>query len=115
MSLTFRCFALVLIVATECAGLAQTALSLRGCVLDSTGAGISGATVRLETVTGALLYQSQTASKGEFILTNLPSGNFSLVVPAYAGFGSRTVAVRLATSLTGIKVTLAAQSVNQEI
>src|ERR1700727_1359933 len=88
MGLTFRCFALALIVATECAGLAQTALSLRGSVLDSTGAGISGATVRLETVTGALLYQSQTDSKGEFILTNLPSGNFSLVVPAYSGFGS---------------------------
>jgi hypothetical protein len=115
MSLTFRCFALALIVATECAGLAQTALSLRGSVLDSTGAGISGATVRLETVTGALLYQSQTDSKGEFILTNLPSGNFSLVVPAYSGFGSRTVAVRLATSLTSIRVTLTAQSVNQEI
>jgi hypothetical protein len=115
MSLLFRCFALVLIVAMECMGLAQTGLSVRGSVLDSTGAGIPGATVRLETVSGEVLNQSQTDPKGEFILTNLPSGNFSLVVPTYAGFASRTLTVRLATSLTGIKVTLTAQSVNQEI
>ena len=115
MSLRFRCFALVLLVAIKCGGQARTDLSLRGSVLDLTGAGISGATVRLETVSGALLNQSQTDAKGEFILTNLPSGNFSLVVPAYSGFASRTLAIRLTTSLTGIKVTLALQSVNQEI
>ena len=115
MSLMFRCLTLVLIVAIECQGLAQNPLSLRGSVLDSTGAGISGATVRLETVGGKLLNQSQTNSKGEFILTDLPSGNLSLVVPAYSGFASQTLAVRLATTVTGIKITLTAQLVNQEI
>ena len=76
----FRCFGLFLIVSMECGGRAQTALSLRGSVLDSTGAGISGAKVRLETVNGVLLNQCLTGAKGEFILANLPSGNFSLVV-----------------------------------
>ena len=102
MSLTFRCLILALILATVCRGLAQNALSLRGSVLDSTGAGIADATVRLETVSGELLNQSKTDAKGEFILTNLPSGNFSLVVPAYAGFATRTIPVRLATNLSGI-------------
>jgi hypothetical protein len=95
--------------------LAQNTLSLRGSVLDSTGAGIADATVRLETADGELLNQSQTDSKGDFILTNLSGGNFSLVVPAYAGFASRTIPVRLATNLTGIRVTLSAGSVNQEL
>lgn len=115
MGWMFRCVTLVLIVAMECRGQAQTILSLRGSVLDSTGAGISGATVRLESSSGELLNQSRTDPKGDFILLNLQRGNFSLVVPAYSGFASQTLAVRLTTSLTGIKVILAAQSVNQEI
>src|SRR5580704_4320611 len=109
MGLMFRCVTLVLIVAMECRGLAQNTLSLRGSVLDPTGAGISGATVRLESSSGELLNQSRTDSKGDFILINLQSGNFSLVIPSYSGFASQTLAVRLTSSLTGIKVTLAAQ------
>jgi Carboxypeptidase regulatory-like domain/TonB dependent receptor len=115
MSLTFRCLMAILIIGVASRGYAQTAFSVRGSVLDPTGAGISGATVQLETANGALLKQSQTDLKGEFILLDLPSGNFSLVVPAYSGFALRTVALRLTGNVTGLKVTLAAQSVSQEI
>jgi hypothetical protein len=115
MSLTFRCLMAILIIGVASRGYAQTAFSVRGSVSDPTGAGISGATVQLETANGALLKQSQTDLKGEFILLDLPSGNFSLVVPAYSGFALRTVALRLTGNVTGLKVTLAAQSVSQEI
>jgi hypothetical protein len=76
----------ILVAGTECRGFAQTALSVRGFILDPTGAGISGATVRLETATGSLLNQSETDSNGNFVLLNVPTGEFSLVVPAYSGF-----------------------------
>ena len=115
MRLMLRCLMVVLLSGSVCQTGAQSALSVRGSVVDPTGAGIPGATVRLETASGDLLTQSQSDAKGEFILLNLPSGNYSLVVPAYSGFGSHTLALRLYSSLTGIKVTLAAQSVNQEI
>jgi len=115
MSLTFRCLMAILIIGVASRGYAQTASSVRGSVLDPTGAGISGATVQFETANGALLKQSQTDLKGEFIFLDLPSGNFSLVVPAYSGFAMRTVALRLTGNVTGLKVTLAAQSVSQEI
>jgi hypothetical protein len=105
----------VLLSGSVCQTGAQSALSVRGSVVDPTGAGIPGATVRLETASGDLLAQSQSDAKGEFILLNLPNGNYSLVVPAYSGFGSHTLALRLYSNLTGIKMTLAAQSVNQEI
>jgi hypothetical protein len=115
MSLTFRCLMAILIICVASRGYAQTAFSVRGSVLDATGAGISGATVQLETANGALLKQSQTDLKGEFILLDLPNGNFSLVVPAYSGFALQTVALRLTGNVAGLKVTLAAQSVSQEI
>jgi hypothetical protein len=115
MRLMLRCLLVVLLSGSVAQSGAQSALSVHGSVVDPTGAGIPGATVRLETASGDLLTQSQSDAKGEFILLNLPSGNYSLVVPAYSGFGSHTLALRLYSSLTGIKVTLTAQSVNQEI
>jgi hypothetical protein len=115
MGLMLRCLMVVLLSGSVCQTGAQSALSVRGSVVDPTGAGIPGATVRLETASGDLLAQSQSDGKGEFVLLNLPSGNYSLVVPAYSGFSSHPLALRLYSRLTGIKVTLAAQSVNQEI
>ena len=111
MRLMLRCLLVVLLSGSACQTGAQSALSVHGSVVDPTGAGIPGATVRLETASGDLLTQSQSDAKGEFTFLNLPSGNYSLVVPAYSGFGSHTLALRLYSSLTGIKVTLAAQSV----
>jgi hypothetical protein len=115
MSLTLRCLMVMLLIGITFRGFAEANFSVRGSVLDSTGAGILGATVRLETSNGALLKESQTDPKGDFILLDLPSGNFSLVVPAYSGFASRTLPLRLTGNVTGLKVTLAAQSVSQEI
>jgi hypothetical protein len=115
MRLTLRCLMAILIVGVAFRGYAQAVSSVRGSVLDPTGAGISGATVRLETSSGALLKQSLTDPKGDFLLLDLPSGNYSLVVPAYSGFASRTVALRLTGNVTDLKVMLAAQAVSQEI
>jgi hypothetical protein len=59
--------------------------------------------------------RTQTDSKGDFNLLNLPNGDFSLVVPAYSGFASRTLAIRVTGDVSGIKVRLNAESVRQEV
>jgi hypothetical protein len=96
-------------------GFAQTAFSVRGSVFDPSGAAIPGATVQLQSPDGAVVSQSQTGPKGDFTLLNVPAGNFSLVVPAYSGFASGTLPLRLTGNVTGIKVTLTTESVQQEI
>jgi hypothetical protein len=110
-----RCIMVLFTLGVAGHNFAQTALSVRGSVVDPTGAGISGATVQLETSGGTTVKQSVTDQKGDFTLPNLPSGNFSLVVPAYAGFASQTTPLRLTGNLTAIKVTLNAESVSQQI
>ena len=74
---------------------AQNSPSLRGSVVDPTGATVPGATVRLESPTGDLVSQTKVDDAGNFLLTNLHAGTFSLVVPAfsaYAAAGSTTLA-----------------------
>src|ERR1700755_2817311 len=101
MRLTLRCIVLLFILGIAGRNLAQTALSLHGSIVDPTGAGISGATVQLATSGGATISQSLTDNRGDFTLSNLPRGNFSLVIPAYSGFASRTVAIRLPGDVSG--------------
>jgi hypothetical protein len=114
MSGARRCL-LILFILLARWGSAQTVFSARGSIFDSTGAGISGAAVQLQTSSGALVAQGQTDSKGNFALINLTSGEYSLVVPAYAGFASQTVPLHLTGSLAGIRVTLTTESVRQEV
>jgi hypothetical protein len=105
----------ILVVGVAFRSYAQTAFSVRGSLLDPTGAGLFGATVRIETAKGNLLSESETDPKGDFTLLGLPSGNFSLVVPAHSGFAPRTLALRVTGNVTGLKVILATQSISQEI
>jgi hypothetical protein len=115
MAWKFRWIAIFLILGTTWAGVAQTVFSVRGSVLDPTGAGISGAAVRVETSDGLLVSECQTDAAGDFTLLNLPSGESSLVVPAYSGFAARTVPVRLTANIIGMKITLIAEAVSQQM
>ncbi len=115
MRRTFCCTIVLLLLSIAWQSLAQSAYSIRGSVVDPTGAGIPGAPVRLETSPGATVAQSKTDSKGDFTLLNLTSGNFSLAVPAYSGFALKTIPVRLNNNLSGIKITLTTDSVQQQM
>ena len=106
---------LLLVVVVDCCAYGQIAFSIRGSIFDPTGAGVNGAMLRLETTSGALLGESTTDSKGSYSFVGVPSGNFSLIVPSYSGFASQIIPVRVATNLSGINITLTAQSVDQEI
>jgi hypothetical protein len=93
----------------------QATLSVRGSLIDPTGAAIAGATVRVDDSSSAVIAHSRTDARGDFALFNLPAGNFSLVVPAYDGFSARTLPLYLTAAVTGIKLTLSTESVSQEI
>src|SRR5215469_5638746 len=114
MRRTFRFTMICLLLSMAWQGFAQSALSIRGSVVDPTGAGIAGAPVRLETLAGALVTQSRTDSKGDFTLLGLAPGNFSLTVPSYSGFAVKTLPVRVNSNLSGIKITLTTEAVQQE-
>ncbi|NYF53431.1 TonB-dependent receptor [Tunturiibacter gelidoferens] len=105
----------LLLLALSCSSFAQTVLSVRGSILDPTGAAIPGATVRLETTAGVLASQSESDAKGNFTLNNLSPGNYSLIVPTYSGFAAYTAPLHLTTSIANVKITLFTQSINQEV
>ena len=110
-----QCMMALLILGVAWRGYAQTAYSVRGSVLDPTGAGIPGATVQLETPAKTLITQSHTDSKGDFTLLNLSPGNFTLVVPAFSGFASRALPLHLTGNISGIRIALSPEAVSQEM
>ena len=71
---------LLLIFAAGRPALAQVTGSIRGTVLDTTGATIPGAVVEvIETQTGATR-TATTASNGSFSVVGLPAGNYSVTI-----------------------------------
>jgi hypothetical protein len=115
MSLRFRYLLIIFVLGLVSSALAQNTLSIRGSVLDATGAAIPGATIRLETTAGASISQVKADEEGGFTLLDLPRGIFSLVVPAYSGFAARTLPLHLTAPVAGLKVTLTLASVSQEV
>jgi len=81
--LLFSLFALAL-GAGYAAGQTGTT-SLRGLVLDKTGAAIGGATVTLDNSEQALHRQTKTSPNGEYEFLALPPGTYTLLIEA-AGF-----------------------------
>jgi hypothetical protein len=110
-----RCLTVLLALCLPAPAFAQAAFTVRGSVLDPTGAGIAGATVLLESSTGATVSQSKTDTRGSFALPNLPAGTFSLVAPAYNGFAARTIPLHVTGDLANVKLTLHLDTVKQEV
>jgi hypothetical protein len=105
----------ILIASVASLAHAQNLPSIRGSVVDPTGATVPGATVRLESPTGDLVSQTKVDDAGNFLLTNLHAGAFSLAVPAFSGFAAHTQTLRLTTGVTTIKITLDPESINQQV
>src|SRR5258708_1926486 len=105
----------LLLASLACLAHAQNLPSLRGSVVDPTGATVPGATVRLESPTGVLVSQTTVDDAGNFLLTNLHPGTFSLAVPAFSGFAPHTQTLRLTTGVITVKITLDPESINQQI
>lgn len=109
----FLCALLFLVSFADFPTSAQNTPSLRGLVVDTTGAVVPGAALRLEDATGALVTQVTSGPDGAFLLSNLPAkGSFHLVTPPFAGFATNTIPLALPSSAP-LKVTLTTESVEQ--
>jgi outer membrane receptor protein involved in Fe transport len=109
----------ILIVAllSSVAGLAfaQGALSIRGYVVEATGAAVPGVTIKIENPAGAAIAEAQSDRAGSFSFVGLSGGDYLVAVPAFSGFAPRTMPLYLSASMTGLKVNLTLASVNQDI
>ena len=94
---------------------AQASFTVRGTVLDPSGAGIAGAPVLLQTPAGTPVTQSTADSKGSFTLSNVRAGSYALVAPTYNGFASRTISLHITADLSGIKLSLHLDTIHQEV
>ena len=80
--------------------------SLRGTILDETGARIASAQVIVETVDASSRRQAKTEDRGEFRIDDLPPGNYHLTVTA-VGFATAEASVMVAlSSVREVTVTL---------
>src|ERR1035437_2260595 len=115
MLVSFRTFIVALVLSVAGSAFAQSALSIRGYVVEATGATVPGVTIEIETSAGAAIAHAQSDRAGNFSFVGLSGGDYLLRVPAFAGFAPRTMPLHLSASISGLKVSLALASVTQEI
>ena len=95
--------------------LAQSNLSVRGSVVDSSGAIVPNAGLAIQTLDGKILLNTHADASGQFTFTGLPAGEFTLIVPAGAGFAAKSLPLHLTSSVAGIKISLSPDTVVQSV
>lgn len=89
--------------------------SLRGLVQDATGARIAGASVEVRMPAAASVRRATSDSHGEFLLENLPPGQYEMTVSA-PGFATASAEVVTAVStIRDITVSLTPAAVQQSV
>lgn len=105
----------LLFCSTAAAAQDTTTASLRGQILDSSGAAIVGAAVRVEPVAGGAARATTSASDGRFTVDALMPGAY-LVTVRYAGHGDWTNAVDLAAGPSStLEIRLQPAGVTEEV
>ncbi len=89
--------------------------SLRGTVVDPTGARIPSAQVRVQALEGELRREAKTEDRGEFRVDDLPPGNYRLTVKA-TGFGEAKADLTVSiSSVRDVIVTLRAVASSETV
>ncbi len=89
--------------------------SLRGTVVDPTGARIPSAQVRVQALEGELCREAKTEDRGEFRVDDLPPGNYRLTVKA-TGFGEAKADLTVSiSSVRDVIVTLRAVASSETV
>ena len=110
----FRALIIVLIIATSAAAQTTTG-TISGRVLDAQGAALPGATVTAKSDNLQGSRQTVTSANGDYILTGLPSGAYTITF-TLSGFQTQTRNVVLApTQVLPLEVTLGVAPVTEEI
>jgi hypothetical protein len=104
-----------LFIGIAATALSQTPLSIRGTVVDATGAVVPGLVVTLDTRSGTPVARTGSDANGTFVFTGLSAGDLVLSVPAVAGLAARTIPVHLTANLAALRVGLTVASVSQEV
>jgi hypothetical protein len=105
----------VFILSSSIAAVAQSGFSIHGTITDSTGSAVAGAPVQLQTTTGTAAGSSVSTSTGDFQLTGVAAGSYTLNVSATNGFAAQSVPVRVTGSINALKIKLALESVTQTV
>jgi hypothetical protein len=89
---------------------------LSGTVVDASGAVIAEATVQVQSVNGSLVRTTQSDKNGSFIISELPAGDYRLVV-SKVDFESKEVPVTIwaSNAPAPLRITLAIASVSTTI
>jgi hypothetical protein len=91
-----------------------TSVSLSGTVLDSSGAALPGATVKLTFATSGAERTARTSREGEFSFMQLSTGNYHVDVGA-AGFAPATREVAYEGTQIHLNISLAAATLSTEV
>jgi Carboxypeptidase regulatory-like domain/TonB dependent receptor/TonB-dependent Receptor Plug Domain len=87
-----------------------------GTVVDTSGAGIAGATVLVQSANGAIQKNTQSDASGSFSISGLPPGDYRLVV-SHADFETKEIPVTIGTTqgTTPLRISLALSGVSTTI
>ena len=98
-ALGLRILAFVLMVLPAVPLWAQSAGTIRGSVLDPSGAAIKGATVQIQNPVSGYSQNTQTDGQGNFVFANIPYNPYHVSAIA-AGFESAEQDVDVRSSIT---------------
>jgi hypothetical protein len=98
-----------------CTASGQSNFTLHGTVVDTTGAAVPGASLRLETAQGYPVGHAIANASGIFILQTSFEGKAELTVDPYAGFAAAHQFVTIADPVTNITVVLKLGVVKQDL
>jgi hypothetical protein len=113
MFAVLRASVVTLLLGCAFCALAQSSYTVSGTVVDSTGAIVPGATVRIIRSPAIVAGESITDSAGHFNIPGNAPGNYRLEVAEFAGFRSLAVPLELQRPLLGLELVLLPQSVSE--
>ncbi len=115
MTAKFKLLLVALLLSAAALAFAQSILSVRGTLVDATGAAVPGLSITMATSTGDVIAHTRSDSAGNFSLNGLSAGDVVLTVPASSGFASNTIPLHLKTNITALIVRLSLAAISQEV
>jgi TonB dependent receptor/Carboxypeptidase regulatory-like domain/TonB-dependent Receptor Plug Domain len=86
-----------------------------GTIVDTTGAAIAGATVKVQSANGAVMTATDSDMNGSFILSELTPGDYRLVI-SHPDFETKEIAITIGSETSpALRISLAVSSVSTTI
>jgi len=108
-------FVAALLLVGQSAAYAADRTSVTGVVRDSSGAVVSDADVSLANAQQAIIATAKTDGEGRFILRDVPTGSYQLIVSSRGFTASRRVVDARGTESVTVDISLEPRAVNEEV